>query len=325
MPRFTVIIVNWNGGAYVQGALNSLGRQTFRDFEVLLVDNASTDGSVDNLKTNDLPAFKLMAQTDNLGFAEGNNIAAKAGSGQWLALLNPDAEAAPDWLKRIDTAIQAHPDVKMFASTQYNLHKPDELDGVGDCYLGFGFPWRGGFGHPASALPGKGECFSPCGAGAVYERSAFLSHDGFDERFFCFCEDVDIGYRMRLAGERCLFLPDAVIHHAGGGLSGRRSPFADYHGMRNRLWTYVKNTPAPLMAVTLPLHIALTVALLIRNALGGRFLASWKGLREGLAGISKIRDDSRFAPPPRQISLTRLCAAMAWNPLLFFNRRPDVK
>ena len=130
---------------------------------------------------------------------------------------------------------------------------------------------------------------------------------------------------MRLAGERCLFLPDAAIHHAGGGLSGRRSPFADYHGMRNRLWTYVKNTPAPLMAATLPLHIALTVALLIRNALGGRFLASWKGLREGLAGISKIRDDSRFAPPPRQVSLARLCAAMAWNPLLFFNRRPDVK
>ncbi len=325
MPRFTVVIVNWNGGTYVQGALDSLARQHFRDFEVFLVDNASTDGSIDHLETSDLPEFTLMAQTENLGFARGNNVAAETGTGEWLVLLNPDAEAAADWLEQLDTAIRDHPDTRMFASTQYNLHKPDELDGVGDCYLGFGFPWRGGFGHPASHLPTLGECFSPCGAGAVYHRATFLAHGGFDERFFCFCEDVDIGYRLRLAGEKCLFLPGAIIHHAGGGLSGRRSPFADYHGMRNRLWCYVKNTPGLLLFATLPFHVAITTALLIRNAAGGRFVASWKGLRDGVLGLRSIRHGERFSAPKRSVSLTHLCRSMAWNPLLFMKRQPDVK
>lgn len=325
MPRFTIVIVNWNGGAYVQGALDSLARQNCRDFEVLLVDNASTDGSVNALKTSELPVFTLMAQTQNLGFARGNNVAAKAGSGEWLVLLNPDAEASADWLDQINAAIRGHPDVRMFASTQYKLHKPDELDGAGDCYLGFGFPWRGGFGHPASNLPGLGECFSPCGAGAVYHRDTFLAHDGFDERFFCFCEDVDIGYRLRLAGETCLFLPNAVIHHAGGGLSGRRSPFADYHGMRNRLWCYAKNTPALLLVVTLPFHVVITLALLIRNAVGGRFVASWKGLWDGILGLRAIRREGTFAPPARSASLRHLSHAMSWNPLHFLKRHADVK
>lgn len=325
MPRFTVVIVNWNGGAYVQGALDSLARQSFREFEVFLVDNASTDGSISNLETSGLPVFTLMTQTENLGFAKGNNVAARAGSGEWLILLNPDAEASADWLDQIDKAIHAYPGTLMFASAQYNLHKPDELDGAGDCYLGFGFPWRGGFGHPASSLPSLGECFSPCGAGAVYHRETFLAHDGFDERFFCFCEDVDIGYRLRLSGEKCLFLPDAIIHHAGGGLSGRRSPFADYHGMRNRLWCYAKNTPALLLATTLPFHVAITLALLVRNAIGGRFIASWKGLWDGLLGLRMIRRNGTFAPPSRSVSLTRLTGAMSWNPLYFLRRHADVK
>ncbi|MEL7444431.1 MAG: glycosyltransferase family 2 protein [Pseudomonadota bacterium] len=325
MPYFTVVIVNWNGGSYVQGALDSLGSQTFRDFEVFLVDNASSDGSVDKLDTAALPHFTLMAQDRNLGFAKGNNVAAKAGSGDWLVLLNPDAEAATDWLQTLRDAILANPGTHMFASAQYNLLQPEELDGVGDCYLGFGFPWRGGFGHPASSLPGPGECFSPCGAGAVYHRGTFLAHDGFDERFFCFCEDVDIGYRLRLAGEKCLFLPNAIIHHAGGGLAGRRSPFADYHGMRNRLWCYAKNTPGLLLIATLPFHVAITAALLIRNAVGGRFAASWKGLWDGILGLRSVRRGKRFSPPVRVVTLSRLCRAMAWNPLLFLKRQPDVK
>lgn len=325
MPRFSIVIINYNGGAYVQGALDSLARQSVRDFEVFLVDNASTDGSIDELETSKLPAFTLMAQTENLGFAEGNNIAAKAANGEWLVLLNPDAEAAPDWLERIEAAIARYPEVSMFASTQYNLHDLEELDGVGDAYLIFGFPWRGGFGHPISVLPEEGECFGPCGAGAIYDRALFLEHGGFDERFFCFCEDVDIAYRLRLAGERCIFLPDVAIHHAGGGLSGRASEFSTYHGVRNRLWTYGKNTPWPLLLLTLPGHIVLSTYLLVRAAMTGRGGATWRGMRDGLAGLSYIRETSAWAPPVRRTSLWAFARSMAWNPWKMSGRHPHVR
>lgn len=325
MPRFSVAIVNWNGGDYVQGALSSLANQTFRDFEVLLIDNSSTDGSIDDLDAGGLPSFSLMAQTRNLGFAEGNNVAARAANGEWLILLNPDAEAQRDWLEQIDAAIKTFPDVRMFASAQYSLHDPALLDGAGDCYLFFGVPWRGGFLRPASELPSIGECFSPCGAGAIYHRRTFLDHGGFDERFFCFCEDVDLGYRMRLAGETCVFLPEAVIHHAGGGLSGRASVFALKHGARNRLWTYLKCTPAPLLFATAPLHIGATILILLRGLVTGRASATWAGIVEGLKDWPRIARHSTYAAPKRKVSYAELLRAMAWNPLRLLDRRPVVR
>ena len=325
MPEFSVVIVNYNGGAYIKGALDSLARQTCRDFEVFLVDNASTDGSADNLVTADLPAFTLMLQEQNLGFAEGNNVAARAATGRWLVLLNPDAQASPDWLETISAATARFPGTRMFTSAQYDMHTPDRLDGAGDAYLAFGFPWRGGFGHPARALPQEGSCFSPCGAGAIYHRDTFLEHGGFDERFFCFCEDVDLGFRLRLAGERCIFLPGAVIHHAGGGLSGRASDFSIYHGTRNRLWVYGKDMPALLLALTLPGHIILSAYLLVRSAMTGRARQTWLGMRDGLAGLPSIRKASPWAPPQRRVSLLSLARAMAWNPFRMSARRTHVR
>ena len=324
--RFSIIITNYNGGAYLKGAIDSLARQTVRDFEVFVVDNASTDGSMDFL-FDCAPHFpvELLPQTKNLGFAAANNLAAQKARGDWLVLLNPDAEAAPDWLEKLYQASQRHASVMSFASAQYNLHDPDLLDGAGDAYLGIGFPWRGGFGHKADCLPDEGECFSPCGAGAMIDRLTFLSHGGFEERFFCYCEDVDLGYRMRLAGERCIFVPDAVIHHAGGGLAGRASPFAITHGTRNRLWTYVRNTPLRLLILTAPLHILLTLFFLLRGMMTGRYSTTWEGLRQGLAGLGPFLSERRALRKKRRTSLGRLIRAMCWNPLVMSRRLPYVQ
>lgn len=325
MPRFSVIVVNYNGGDYVEGALASLARQTDRSFEVFLVDNASTDGSISNLNTAGLAHFKLLKQSENIGFAAANNLAAREATGDWIVLLNPDAEAAPDWLEQLALATQRHTGVNMFASTQYSLYEPDELDGVGDCYLGFGIPWRGGFGRPATELPEEGECFSPCGAGAMFRREIFLDHGGFDERFFCYCEDVDIGYRLRLAGERCVFLPKAVIHHAGGGLAGRASEFAIKHGARNRLWTFLKNTPLPLLALTAPLHLVMTLVIVARGVVTGRAVATLKGLCEGLAGLGPVLKQRREVQETRKASIKNLAGAMCWNPAKLLGRRAVVR
>ena len=323
-PEFSVVIVNYNGGAFIQQALDSLAAQTRRNFEVILVDNASIDGSIDELDTSGLPAFKLMAEPINHGFAAANNMAARQAEGRWLICLNPDATARPDWLEKIAEGQQRHPEVRMFASAQFDKLEPTLLDGVGDAYLIFGIPWRGGFGRRASELPGEGECFSPCGAGAVFDRALFLAHGGFDESFFCFCEDVDLGFRLRLAGEICVFLPEAIIDHVGGGLSDRVGDFATYHGARNRVWTYAKNMPAPLFWLTLPGHILLSAYILLRGVMSGRARQTWRGMRDGVLGLPALQLREQNSPP-RNVSLWRLARAMAWNPFRMSRRKPHVR
>lgn len=308
----------------MQDALDSLRVQSFKDFEVILLDNASTDGSLDALETDDLPAFSLIAESENHGYAAGNNIAVRKARGDWLAFLNPDAAAAPDWLETIVDAQARHPGVKAFASAQYDMADPSILDGAGDAYLIWGIPWRGGFGCPATDLPGEGECFSPCGAGAFVERAVFNAHGGFDERFFCFCEDVDLGFRLRRAGERCVFLPSAAIRHVGGGVSGRVSEFAVFHGARNRIWTYVKNMPLSLLIVTLPGHVAISVYILIRGLMTGRAGPTFRGMMAGLAGLPRILG-SRDYRARQRVSTWQLARAMAWNPFRISSRKPHVR
>jgi GT2 family glycosyltransferase len=324
-PRFSVIIVNYNGGHFLQGAVNSLACQTRDDFEVLIVDNASQDGSFTGLRTDHLECVVLLAQSENLGFARANNLAAAKARGDWLLLLNPDAEAAPDWLEAIEVAISRYRDVSMFASAQIDLHDRDRLDGAGDCYLGFGIPWRGGFGRSIDELPGPGECFSPCGAGAVYRRETFLAAGGFDETYFCFCEDVDLAFRLRLGGETCIFLPDAVIYHAGGGLSGRASAFSLQHGARNRIWTYAKNMPLAALVITLPGHLVLTTGILIRGLFTGRFVDTGRGVLAGIKGLGPVLAARKPVQRARRVSLVRLLAAMSWNPLDMLRRKPVIR
>lgn len=326
MPFFSVLIVNYNGGEFLAGALKSLEQQTFRDFEVILVDNNSTDGSIDRLDTAGLPHFTLLAQSENLGFAGGNNLAAKSARGKWLALLNPDAEAEPDWLEKVAQATAQFPECVHFACAQYTLGHPERLDGAGDSYLIFGIPWRGGYGLPSSVLPARGLCFSPCGASAIIRADMFRQYNGFDERLFCYCEDVDLGFRMQLAGHPCVFLPEAIIHHAGGGLSDKVSNFATFHGTRNRIWVYWKNMPPLMLALTLPGHVAISLYLLMRGFMRRNQETTWKGMSAGVRGAAAMRaPGSSWAPPKRTVSLWQLARTMAWNPFRISHRFPHVR
>lgn len=325
-PAFTVILVNYNGGAYVTRAINSLKKQTYRDFEVILLDNASEDGSLKDLDIEGLPDIRLIELSENVGFARGNNLAAKQAKGTWLALLNPDAEAAPDWLEQVAEGQKRHPDIRHFACAQYELHREGYLDGVGDAYLVFGIPWRGGYQHPATTLPEEGYCFSPCGASAIIHAATFKAFGGFDERFFCYCEDVDLGFRMQLAGMDCVFLPDASVRHAGSGLSDKVQDFATIHGTRNRLWTYWKNMPLGLLILTLPGHLFISAYLLVRATMTNKRGPTWRGLKDGLVALTSLRSKSSdWAPPRRGTSLWAISRKMAWNPFRLSKRRPHLR
>lgn len=323
-PNISVVIINFNGGAFLQGAIDSLRQQTYRDFELILFDNASTDGSVDSIEFAHIPAARLVRNPENIGFAAGNNRAAELASGKWLVLLNPDTVAAPDWLEKMVAATVAHPECKTFTSAQLDLTAPGIMDGAGDAYLIFGIPWRGGFGRPESEMPETGWCFSACGAAAMYDLALFRDIGGFDERFFCYCEDVDLGFRFQLAGHDCLFISDAVVHHAGSGITGRTSAFSTYHGTRNRIWTYVKNMPAALLVATLPGHLLLTLYIVGRNAFSPRFAPMVRGLKDGIKGVPEMRRASPWRLDSRT-SPTGLSARMAWNPWRMSSRKPHIR
>lgn len=323
-PAITVVVVNFNGGDYLRGCLASLARQTFTDFETIVIDNASIDGSLERIAER--PArTTILRQIRNLGFAEGNNVGARAGRGRWLALLNPDAEAEPDWLAAMIRAVARRPTHRMIACQQISLHAPDKLDGAGDCYLAYGYAWRGGFGHELREAPGAGECFAPCGAAALYPRDVFLEAGGFDERYFCYHEDVDIAFRLRLRGELCQYVPDAVVRHAGSAITGRTSRFAVFHGVRNGVWTYVKNMPGRLLLLTSPVWLIGSLMLLVRGALRGVFVPTLQGFWAAFTGIGAMLKSRRALKAQRRISLGKLAAAFTWNPFAYLGRSIQVK
>ena len=324
-PTFSIIIINYNGGELIQNAVASLAAQSFQDFEFILVDNNSEDGSIDLVDTSLLPSATILRESENHGFAKGCNLAAREAKGTWLALLNPDTVADEHWLTNVMAGMHRHPSCNVFACSQYCLDDPTRLDGVGDAYLLFGIPWRGGFEHPASALPEEGFCFSPCGASAIYKREVFLSYGGFDERFFCYCEDVDLGMRLQLSGEDCIFLPDAAIRHKGSAISGRHSYFTTFHGNRNRTWAYLKNMPLPLLLLTLPGHVMLLAYIYMRNRSRMTDTGMRDGIREGFRGGWQLRQQSDYRAPRRSAHVLHFLKSMAWNPWRMARRAPHVR
>lgn len=324
MPWVTIIIVNYNAGRFLQPALDAVAAQTNKQYELILLDNNSTDGSLDELNTDGISDFKLIKLDENVGFAKGNNLAAKQARGDWIVLLNPDTEAFPDWLAEFHAATHAHPQTRMFAGATINTTDPTIMDGAGDCYFFLGIPWRGGYGRPVSEMPGIGECFSACGASALIHTKTFLEMGGFDERFFCYCEDVDLGFRFRLEGQNCIFWPAAKVYHFGSGTTSVASPFSVRHGTRNRLWTFVKNMPPLGLFFFLPLHLALTAALLVRAAMVGRAGPTYAGLKEGILGIGPVWKDRKEIQRRRKLSTRQVIKSMSWKWSTLRQRKADI-
>lgn len=323
-PWVSILVVNYNAGHFLQKTLDHVATQIETDYELILLDNASTDGSIAALKTDHLKNFKLIALTQNTGFAQGNNIAAKAARGDWIALLNPDTEAKPDWLSAFRRACQTFPEHKMFAGATISTANKDIMDGAGDCYHILGVPWRGGYGRPAEELPEIGECFSACGANALIHRETFLEIGGFDERFFCYCEDVDLGFRFRLEGMACIFWPEALIYHFGSGTTSVASPFSVRHGTRNRLWTFVKNMPPLALIVLLPLHIAINFVFIARAFMKGRGKLTVLGFVDGLKGLGPVYQDRKRVQARRKLTSWQICRQMSWNIVSMLKRKSDI-
>jgi len=313
-PAVRVVVVNYNAGPHLKRCMESLTQQSYSSFETVVIDNASTDDSLENALPDD-PRFKLIQLDENIGFAAANNLGAQNSPATWLATLNPDAVAEPNWLEALLDATRRYPDVAMFGSTQIDAMNPNKLDGSGDAYFAFGLAWRGNYGHPLSDLPEEGETFSPCAAAAFYKTTVFHAAGGFDERFFCYLEDVDLAFRLRLKGERCIQVKDAVVRHVGSAISIPKSDFVRFHSARNNLWLFVKNMPGVLFWLLLPGHILLQVMWLMWAALRGHFGPVWRGFLAGFEALPAIWHERKTKPKLIRINIIRLLTAMTFSPI----------
>jgi GT2 family glycosyltransferase len=292
--------------------LEALSAQTIRDFEVILIDNNSTDGSLDILKSYDskLP-LRLEYLPKNQGFATANNIGARLAGGKWLVLLNADAFAEPEWLEKLLTAADKYLEYACFSSRQLRAFDPNIIDGAGDAYHVSGLAWRRFLGYPALEYGlEQQEVFSPCAAAAMVRRDAFLEVGGFDEDFFSYFEDVDLGFRLRLAGYRCLYVPTAVVHHVGSVIFGERSEFAFYHSQRNMVWTFVKNMPSWMFWLYLPAHLLANLIYLTWYLFRLPGKAIWRGKWDALRGLSRMLRKRKEIQSKRRVQLPDLIRVM---------------
>lgn len=310
-PAVAVIVVNWNSGPHLRECLTALGHQRLRPARVLVVDNASVDGSAEGVERW-LPGAELIRLAQNVGFAAANNRAVQmAENCEWVGLLNPDAFPEPDWLEALLRAARASPDYRFFASRLVSARLPDVLDGTGDVYAAAGPAWRRDHGRRVTAAQRPaGEVFSPCAAAALYARNAFLEAGGFDENFFCYFEDVELAFRLRLAGHRCLYVPEAIARHVGSASAGRGSSFALYHGHRNLVWTYFKNMPLALLVLYLPVHLLWNAAAMVWFSLRGPAAPILRAKRDALLGLPRVLRQRRTVQARRAIGVRELRRAM---------------
>jgi GT2 family glycosyltransferase len=307
-----VIIVNLDGGELVERTLDSLAAQTRPPERTIVVDNGSSDGSPDRIAAR-FPDVELVRLGRNVGFAAANNLAVERAAGcPWVALLNPDAFPEPGWLEALFDVVQSEPHWAALGSTLLLEGSDGLLDGTGDVYHVSGFAWRRDHGRPAAAAPrGREEIFAPSAAAALYRRDAFLAAGGFDESYFCYLEDVDLGFRLRLRGLRCLHVPEAVVHHVGSSTTGRTSEFQIYHSQRNLVWTWVKNMPKPLVWLYLPQHLLVNLLMIVWFSSSGRAKAVLKAKFDALRGLRAVLAKRRNAQCEASVSPAELRRSMA--------------
>lgn len=250
MRRITVAIVNYNGCHLLQRHLPAVMAQRDVNYEVVLADGGSTDGSLDLLRS-DFPQIRVLRLEGNPGFAAANNRIIEATSTPLIAFLNNDASPESGWLAALEAAAESHPAYGMFASRMVFAHDPAIINSAGISLDRAGIAWDRHIGD-LDAGPTT-EVFGPSAGAALFRRDLFEDIGGFDESFFAYLEDVDLAWRARLAGWRCLYVAEATVQHEHSATGGEGSPFKNFHLGRNKVWTILKNYPMPQLLLHAPL------------------------------------------------------------------------
>ncbi len=306
-PRLTVGIPTYNGRELLEIVLPSLQRQVFRDFRVVVVDDASSDDTVVWLAEH-WPEVKAIVHPRNRGVTAALNSCMTADRSELVALLNNDVELDPRCLGELVDALAAHPEAAVACAKLLDYSHRERLDGAGDGYSWGGVAKRRGKGmRDTHQYDEPQEVFSACAAAAVYRRAALDEVGPFDERFFCNYEDVDWGFRAQLAGWSCRYVPTAVAYHKSSAtLRTAARDFRLYHGWRNSIWVIVKNYPGWALVRHAPELLWVQMRRLVR-AVRLRRLSLWLRVwRDAIAGLPAMLADRRRIQASRTRSLAEL-------------------
>lgn len=314
----SVILVNWNGRANLERCLPALAAQTRRDFEVVVADNGSSDGSLAWL-AEAWPEVRVLALGANLGFAEANNRAIRATERPWVALLNDDTVPEPDWLAALLAAGEADPGAGSVASRMLFLDTPGLINSAGIAVDRTGIAWDRLGGAPAAAGDRAGEVFGASAGAALYRRRALddvAEPDAsgqpayFDPRFFMYLEDVDLAWRLRLRGWGCPYAPAARVLHQGSASAGEGSPFKNRLLARNKVWCLLKCYPGGPLIRYLPLILAYDLASVPYRFLVQGQTAALTGRLEALRGLGPALAQRRRIQAGRRVDWAALSALL---------------
>lgn len=277
----SVIIPNYNGANFISECLDSLKAQDYKDFEIIVVDNDSKDGSADAV-ARDYPLVRLKRLDQNYGFSRAVNEGLRMSEAPFVILLNSDTKADPGFVGALVSTAKKDESVFSVASKMIQMKRPEKLDGAGDLYSAFGWAYARGKGRSSSGYRNYAKVFAACGGAALYRRSILDEIGWFDEFHFAYLEDTDIGYRARIMGYKNIYCPEAVVYHVGSGATGSRyNDFKIRISARNNMYVIMKNMPVLQIILNLPfLLLGFTIKAMFFILIGhGRAYLS--GLKRG--------------------------------------------
>jgi len=310
--KTTVIIPNYNGCDYLKPCLDSLLSCKSMDFHVLVVDNGSTDGSVELLK-KEYPQVEAVFLEENTGFAPAVNVGLHKTKTPYALLLNNDTTVETDFVKKMEEALEKKDTIFSVSAKMVSMQEPQLLDGAGDLYCALGWAFALGKGKTVKDHYTKeAKIFSACGGAAIYRMDVMEKIGFFDDNHFAYLEDVDVGYRGMLLGYENRYTPDAVCYHAGSGFSGSRyNAFKVTLSSRNSTYIIIKNMPILQQIINLPFFMigfGVKWLFFIKKGFGFLYL---KGLMKGIAmGYSKM---GRKRKLPFQVSRLKNYGKIQWK------------
>ena len=290
-PKIAVVILNWNGRKFLQEFLPSVEKTTYANMELVIADNGSTDDSLEFI-SQQYPKIRVIKMSKNLGFAKGYNEALKQVESDYYVLLNSDVEVSPGWLEPMASLLESDPSIAACQPKILSFHTRDLFE-----YAGGAGGWLDKYGYPFA----KGRIFDICekdhgqydqqepifwasGAALFIRASVFKTVKGFDEYFFAHQEEIDLCWRIQLAGHKIYSCPQSVVYHVGGGTLPRGNTLKTYLNFRNNLIMLSKNLPVSKKLWVMP----------VRNLLDA--ISAWKGLFSGDGGyfIAIVRAHAAF-------------------------------
>jgi len=308
-PRVSVVIPNWNGREWLDLVVPSLARQRFRDFEAVVVDNGSSDGSAEHVRAR-WPWVRVVGLSDNVGFAAAVNRGIEQTRGEYVALVNNDVELHEEFLGALVTGLDSNPAAASATAKMLSLRDRGLIDGAGDALRWSGVVRPRGRGErDIGQFEGPAEVFSACGGAALYRRSAFDDVGLFDEAFFAQMEDVDWGFRARLLGYGCRYVPGAIAYHAGSASmqrEGRPDPWFWGLAVRNCVWMWAKCYPGSAVARHAHLLLGHELTGFYFAFREGMLSARLRALRDAFRGLPRVLRQRRAIQASRRIGRAEL-------------------